>query len=909
MYACLSQDLPYLKELPEFLMFKRFIKSCCKRYRKHRKAMQRASLNNLCQFQPLEPRVLLSASIEGRVWIDANMNGIQDPKINGYTYAEDGISGITVVLVNAETNLVVEEMTTIDKDFDEDDDIEQNGLYSFTGLAAGNYYLQFETSHTATDAVTDTDTDYQLTFQNAKYKANFNLLSDEEYLGVSLITMDSDANTITGKTAQFTLSDGQVLDDLDAGYIATFFELTSTATALTGTSYDLALDINLPDYLQGYPVTIEITSPTSTSNLIADEDITVTDQTGAVQTQGDLYVTLNYDFDQELTNESNEVTNAVFFDTQFKKDLMQYAASTIVNRFGDDLTGIDPSGSNTWSQLFYNYNTGLTEEIEDATVDANEFYVYATSFTNQNTSTLGTGGPGGYGVNGTETFVENMISRGETGIYDIDDENQTDVAPWGGSINFNNIPTKVDNEGTLIPIDWYFGLESPDPLTNKTDFLSVAMHEMMHLFGFGTATTWDNQRVLDITITDEDAQTGTVTGVFTGNATNTYLYGTNYVTNGTYVQLSANDYSQADADANPVLQAYPGHLADKKDTDPPIRETAMSPSLAASTRKLPTALDYYVLDDLGWDLLEESSVALNSTIAATNTFTETGAHTITVTLLTDLGSISFDMVVDVTDVMLTVNSVVANGADVNPTDPTEAGLSFSQFIQRSELQNIVITFNREVDGVGINDIELIHIDELGNATQAIDGNIPISTNDNVTFTIDLSGFDLEDGVYIFQVQDSVIDVLAGATLDGDDDGTAGGTFNSDRFHQLAGDFNGDAAFNLYDLNALAYYWEKVGANPPSYLDADNTDTNNIVNQTDINTLNLTDNWMARLDLDVVIAEAPEPLISSSASPSMSLALAAYSNNQASLMLTAIDDGDDDGDDYEDLIGQWLPPEV
>ncbi|MBV7339826.1 carboxypeptidase regulatory-like domain-containing protein, partial [Chloroflexi bacterium TSY] len=66
------------------------------------------------------------ASIGSNVWNDANGNGIQDP-------SEEPIGGVTVQLFDSNGNLV-DTTTTND-----------NGVYDFSGLVPGDYYVQFVT--------------------------------------------------------------------------------------------------------------------------------------------------------------------------------------------------------------------------------------------------------------------------------------------------------------------------------------------------------------------------------------------------------------------------------------------------------------------------------------------------------------------------------------------------------------------------------------------------------------------------------------------------------------------------------------------------------------------------------------------------------------------------------------------
>ncbi len=105
------------------------------------------------------------------VWIDQNEDGIQDT-------GELGAAGVLVELYNSEDDLI--NATTTDA----------LGGYNFTGLAPGSYSLEFALPE-----------GYRFTSRNQG--ENFSL--------------DSDANTITGRTANITLSPGQRDTTWDAG--------------------------------------------------------------------------------------------------------------------------------------------------------------------------------------------------------------------------------------------------------------------------------------------------------------------------------------------------------------------------------------------------------------------------------------------------------------------------------------------------------------------------------------------------------------------------------------------------------------------------------------------------------------------------------------------------------------------
>lgn len=128
-----------------------------------------------------------TASVGDFVWIDWNGNGIQDfadangngVQDSGET-TEPGLSGVTVKLFDSTTSAQVSTTKTTDA----------NGAYSFTGLSAGSYYVQFTLPSS---------------------------YSFSPKLQGSNTVKDSDADTSTGKTSVFSLASGQALLTIDAG--------------------------------------------------------------------------------------------------------------------------------------------------------------------------------------------------------------------------------------------------------------------------------------------------------------------------------------------------------------------------------------------------------------------------------------------------------------------------------------------------------------------------------------------------------------------------------------------------------------------------------------------------------------------------------------------------------------------
>ena len=237
-----------------------------------------------------------------------------------------------------------------------------------------------------------------------------------------------------------------------------------------------------------------------------------------------------------------------FFDTSAKKDLLQLAADTIVGHLQDDLSAITPSGSNTWSQSFFHPGTGSTQLVSNPSIAANEIVIYAGG--RYLGGTLGQGGPGGYSVSGSGSWIDTVQTRGETGAGL---STPTDFGPWGGSVSFNTTTT------------WHFGSSTAGLSGSEYDFYSVAIHELMHVFGFGTADSFDR-----------------------------------------YVNSSANTFSgpesvgQYDLTGDVPLSGSNGHWA--SGTMDGSQEAAMDPSISAGTRKDLTLLDLGGLVDLGWEI-------------------------------------------------------------------------------------------------------------------------------------------------------------------------------------------------------------------------------------------------------------------------------------------------------------------
>ncbi len=113
-----------------------------------------------------------SASVGNRVWNDTDNDGIQDA-------GEAGVQNVTVKLYTTGNSLIGTRTT------------DSNGLYAYTNIIPGEYYLEFSTLPSS----------WQFTAQNQG--------GDD--------ALDSDVSPVTGRTGTFTLNLGDNNDFQDAG--------------------------------------------------------------------------------------------------------------------------------------------------------------------------------------------------------------------------------------------------------------------------------------------------------------------------------------------------------------------------------------------------------------------------------------------------------------------------------------------------------------------------------------------------------------------------------------------------------------------------------------------------------------------------------------------------------------------
>ena len=246
-----------------------------------------------------------------------------------------------------------------------------------------------------------------------------------------------------------------------------------------------------------------------------------------------------------------------FFAPQERRDTLDAAAAVFEARILDDLTAIEPGEQDTWSAVFANPQSGFQVSISNLTIPADTIIVYVGA--RNLTSGLGLGGPGGFSALSTPAFLDNLRTRGETGV-DPDSTNDTDFSLWGGSIAFDN------------GVPWNFSLDQPS--SGQNDFFSVAVHELGHVLGFGTSDSFRNK-----INTDNNTFTGTESVAVYGSPVPMY------------VENGILEDGHFDAG---VASTIPGTTT--------LQESAMDPQITIGTRKVFTDVDWAALDDLGWDV-------------------------------------------------------------------------------------------------------------------------------------------------------------------------------------------------------------------------------------------------------------------------------------------------------------------
>jgi hypothetical protein len=263
---------------------------------------------------------------------------------------------------------------------------------------------------------------------------------------------------------------------------------------------------------------------------------------GGIETAAATTLTVRFDYSYDVHG---------FFSAPERRTVLESAANRILSRLTDTLEAIVPGGGNTWSATFSDPSDDSVQvQLDNITIAENEILIFAGG-QDLPGGVLGQGGPGGFASGGTAAWNDLVKSRGEPGSLD---PIPTDIGLWGGAITFDTLT------------DWHFGETTQGLDIDESDFMSVALHELAHLFGFGTAESWNGW-------------------INAGSFFSGPRSVAEYDLGGAGVPLSPDE----------------GHWLEG--TMDEHHETAMDPSIGPGLRKNLTLLDFAGLDDIGWDVI------------------------------------------------------------------------------------------------------------------------------------------------------------------------------------------------------------------------------------------------------------------------------------------------------------------
>lgn len=366
--------------------------------------------------------------------------------------------------------------------------------------------------------------------------------------------------------------------------------------------------------------------------------------------------------DSKLTARIDYSLDTSGFFTSARRQVLQAVVDSIVGRFSDTLTAIQPGGSNSWTAIFDHPSQNGQVSRTNLQIAQNELLIYAGARP-MTSPQLGEGGFGGFSGSGTSAFLSNLSSRGQGNTRGA---TANDFGPWGGSISFNT------------NTNWYFGTDPDGIASNEQDFITVAAHEMFHLLGFGVSDSW--QRLVS-------------GSSFTG----------------------ANSRAQYDGSGNVPLSADRGHWQiDLQDNG---AETLLDPNQTSGTRKLPTPLDVAGLKDVGWSI-PSSTVR----VTANHVYPDNGTFPIGITLTgSRLGSLQQSLTTNITNTAPTLivpgTRTVVAGQTLSITNIGQ--ISDPGFRNSSATPATNETFTYSIDwGDGSDDSTgTATIDQIGNTTR------------------------------------------------------------------------------------------------------------------------------------------------------------------------------------------------
>ncbi|HET6572449.1 MAG TPA: FG-GAP-like repeat-containing protein [Fimbriiglobus sp.] len=152
-----------------------------------------------------------------------------------------------------------------------------------------------------------------------------------------------------------------------------------------------------------------------------------------------------------------------FFADPAARGALERAATDLGSRVVSTPAAIAPGAGDAWQATFHHPTTGADVRLTNPAIPEGAVVVYAGGAA-LGPGEAGEGGPGGYTVSGSPAFVHSITDRPGTG-----------GGVWGGSLSFD------------ADTNWYLGADPAGRASGQIDLYSVAVHELGHLLGFGTA--------------------------------------------------------------------------------------------------------------------------------------------------------------------------------------------------------------------------------------------------------------------------------------------------------------------------------------------------------------------------------------------------------------------------------------
>ncbi|MBX9625024.1 MAG: hypothetical protein K2X82_14550, partial [Gemmataceae bacterium] len=154
-----------------------------------------------------------------------------------------------------------------------------------------------------------------------------------------------------------------------------------------------------------------------------------------------------------------------FFADPARRAVLQQAADDLTARIATPLSAVVPGGDNSWTLNTFDPASGDGIAVPGPALWASTLLVYVGGRPLPGAA-VAESSPGSYTASGSGGWRAALRARGPAG-----------VTAWGGAVSFDS------------SVDWYFGGAEGLP-AGRSDFYSVAVHELGHVLGIGSSRTW-----------------------------------------------------------------------------------------------------------------------------------------------------------------------------------------------------------------------------------------------------------------------------------------------------------------------------------------------------------------------------------------------------------------------------------